>query len=258
MGCQLVNLNQFMKNSFLLILPIFILCGCQFNKPQISQLWFYTYSSDSLADQNILSPANFLELRPDNTFTADLGRFRYGQWSLRDQQLFLTADDGDINILLINSLRSHEIQIQAGHDHAANFDAQPIPPIEKDPFSNSNNLWRRVARGRETDVLLRSRLRNHCKFWVAYFTWALDNELTTVDVRSTPTPIKIYGNGFTIKPYSDLPDTWKGYFYDSADCRKANDLLEEVVRTHTIAWAHTENKYKMFISAFQQMEHFIK
>ena len=46
-----------------------------------------------------------------------------------------------------------------------------------------------------------------------YFNWALDNELTTVDVRSTPTPIKIYGNGFTIKQYySDLTGNMERIF----------------------------------------------
>jgi hypothetical protein len=244
--------------SFFLILPLFIFTACQFNKPNISQLWFYTYSSDSSIDPNTLTPANFLELRPDKTFTSDLGKFRSGHWSQKDRQLFLNADDGDISILMINELKKNEIQLQSGHTNAANFDAQPLPAIEKDPFSNANNNWRKIAVAKETDVQIRKRLRSHCGFWVAYFTWALDNELTTVDVRSTPTPIKIYGNGFTIKPYNDLPDTWKGYFYDSTDCRKANEVLEELVRTHTIAWAHTDNKYKMFISAFQQMEHFLK
>ncbi|HEY2349444.1 MAG TPA: hypothetical protein VGH64_10520 [Puia sp.] len=93
---------------------------------------------------------------------------------------------------------------------------------------------------------------------VSYFNWALDNELTTVDVRSTPSPIRIYGNGFTIKSYGDLPETWKGYFYDSTDCARATTILKDIVRSHTIAWPHTDNKYKFFISAFQQMQHLLK
>jgi len=247
-------------NKYLLVLFLIIIScvsGCQ-NKSDISKLWFYTYSSDQDPDQNTLTPANFLELRPDKTFTADLGKFQSGRWDLKDQQLFLHADNGEINILLVNSFKSKEIQLRIGKSNAANFDAQPIPQIEKDPFSRSNNLWRKPASSKETEEQLKIRLKNHCAFWVSYFTWALDNEISTIDVRSTPSPIKIYGNGFTIKPVKDLSETWKGYFYDSTDCAKATDILETIVSTHTIALAHTDNKYKMFISAFQQIQHLLR
>ena len=247
-------------NKYLLVLFLLItgcLSGCQ-NKSGISQLWFYTYSSDPDPDKNSLTPANFLELRNDKSFTSDLGKFQSGHWDFKDQQLFLHADNGEINILLVNFLKSKEMQVQTGNAKAANFDGQPVPEIVKDPFSRSNNLWRKTATAKETDEQLKSRLRNHCSFWVSYFNWALDNELTTVDVRSTPSPIKIYGNGFTIKPYNDLPDTWKGYFYDSVNCARASTILEDIVRTHTIALPHTDNKYKLFISAFQQMQHLLK
>jgi hypothetical protein len=247
-------------NKYLLILFLLItgcLSGCE-NKSGISQLWFYTYSSDPDPDKSSLTPSNFLELRNDKSFTSDLGKFQTGHWDFKDQQLFLHADNGEINILLVNFLKSKEMQVQTGNSKAANFDGQPVPETVKDPFSRSNNLWRKTATAKETDEQLKSRLRNHCSFWVSYFNWALDNELTTVDVRSTPSPIKIYGNGFTIKPYNDLPDTWKGYFYDSADCTRATMILEDIVRKHTIAWPHTDNKYKLFISAFQQMQHLLR
>jgi hypothetical protein len=242
--------------SYLLIVTTIFLSGCE--KPGISQLWFYTYSSDPDPDKSSLTPANFLELRNDKTFTSDLGKFKSGHWDFKDQQLFLHANNGEIDILLLNFLKSKEMQIQTGKSNAANFDGQPVPEIAKDPFSGANNLWRITATRKESDEQLKSRLKNHCKFWVSYFNWALDNELTTVDVRSTPSPIRIYGNGFTIKSYADLPEIWKGYFYDSTDCAKATMILENIVRTHTIAWPHTDNKYKMFISAFQQMEHLLK
>jgi hypothetical protein len=243
--------------SYCLILFTTFISGCE-TKPGISQLWFYTYSSDPDPDKNTLTPANFLELRSDKTFTSDLGKFQSGHWDLKDQQLFLHADNGEINILLVHSLKSKEMQIQTGKTDAANFEGQSLPELAKDPFSRSNNVWRKTATAKETNDQLKNRLRNQCTFWVSYFNWGLDNELTTVDVRSTPSPIKIYGNGFTIKSYSDLPELWKGYFYDSTDCAHATTILEDIVRTHTIVWPHTDNKYKMFISAFQQMQHLLR
>jgi hypothetical protein len=223
----------------------------------VSRLWFFTYSSDTLTDKPGLTPANFLELKPDNQFTGDLGKFQSGRWIKKDEVLILTGENGDVKKLLILELKSKEMQLKVGQTYA-NFDGFPLPVLEKDPFAKAKNLWRYKATGKETDVQIKQRLRNHCEFWASYFNWALESEMETVDVRSTPSPIKIYGNGFSIKSYQDLPTAWKEYFYDSADCRRASEILEDVVQTHTIAWAHTNNKYKMFISAFQQMRQFLK
>jgi hypothetical protein len=251
--------KMFVKKEMLICFFIVAIFGsCLNSKPGISQLWFYTYSNDSSFDKNNLTPANFLELSPDGLFSSDLGKFKSGLWSLKGRQLFLRADDGTENILFIDELKPDEMQIRTNQADAAHFDASPVPKKGRDPFSKANNLWRISARSRETDNQIRMRLRNHCNFWVNYFMWALDNEFTTVDVRSTPSPIKIYGNGFTIKKFRDLPESWRGYFYDSADCARGNVMLEDLVTTHTIAWAHTDNKYKMFISAFQQMEKYLR
>ena len=46
--------------------------------------------------------------------------------------------------------------------------------ISLDPFSAANNRWRLPATRKETDEEIKGRLRNHCRFWEYYFTWALD------------------------------------------------------------------------------------
>jgi hypothetical protein len=141
----------------------------------------------------------------------------------------------------------------------ANFESQPLPSQSaEDPFSRENNRWRIPALRKETDMEIRDRLRNHCQFWEVYFNWALKYELRTVDVRSTPTLIKIYGNGFTLKPFEALPAQWRSYFFDDEDCKKANQQIKDLFENRTIAWAHTDNKYKMFIGTFQQMEQYLK
>jgi hypothetical protein len=81
---------------------------------------------------------------------------------------------------------------------------------------------------KESAAQIRMRLLNHCRFWEMYFTWALNNHIQYIDVRSTPTPVKIYGNGFGLKPFSELPDAWKMYFYDEEDCRAASEKIQYV------------------------------
>lgn len=228
----------------------------------LTSLWFYTYNSDSTLNINDslspmeLTPANFIELRPDSSFNRDFGRFEYGTWTVKDNRLSLTNQAQETIVYDFHYMGGDDLELAVGKGKKAHFEGHPIPgpAAQSDPFSRENNLWRIPATRKETDPEIRARLLNHCHFWETYFTWALNNDLSSVDVRSTPTLIKIYGNGFTLKPFADLPREWKSYFYDAADCEKANDLMKDVFQNHRIAWANTDNKFKLFIGAFQQIQ----
>lgn len=246
----------------------FVLCLCiaatafpacdRFGKK--TELWFYTYRvAGNTAKDSILTPASFLCLQPDGAYTRDFGVFDYGRWTKKDGQLLLTSASDASAAIPIKSEELKEMQLQIG-DQTAAFELQPVSFAagHDNPFSADNNQWRIPAKQKETDQQIKKRLQNHCRFWQYYFRWALNSEFSSVDVRSTPTSIKIYGNGFGLKPYGDLPATWRGYFYDSIDCQRANTLLRGAFEQRAIAWAYTDNKYKMFISAFEQLEQHIK
>jgi hypothetical protein len=237
----------------------------------LASLWFYTYKSDSTLNRNDslittglkskeLTPANFLELRPDSSFNRDFGRFEYGTWTVKDNRLILTNQEQECIGYDFHYTGGEELELNIDKGGIAHFEGHPIleQSPRSDPFSKENNLWRIPAIRKETEAEISIRLIHHCHFWETYFTWALNNELSSVDVRSTPTLIKIYGNGFTLKPFADLPGEWKSYFYDAADCQKANDLMKDVFQNHPIAWAHTDNKYKLFIGAFQEIQHALR
>ena len=239
------------------ILFLLTLTGCIFPVKPGSHVWFYTFGSGPGTDT--LTPVSFLELRPDGSFSQDFGSFAYGRWEQKDQQLFLTDQRHKTLIYTISDLASKEMALVIARGRIGHFDGKPLPsanPLE-DPFSVDNNQWRIPATHKESEGEIRQRLYNHCRFWEKYFAWALDNKLDIVDVRSTPTAIKIYGNGFGLKPFDDLPARWKAFFFDDADCRKANDILADIFHHQTIAWGNTDSKYKMFLGAFQQLEKFL-
>jgi hypothetical protein len=248
-------------NTCITILLLTGFAGCKMTNSGISRLWFYTHNSgEPTGGDTLLTPASFLELRPDGTYTRDFGRFEYGAWTRNQLRLFLTSQSHTTYIFQLGETPGEEMQLKLSKDLVGHFESQPIPSDKEsdDPFSVYNNRWRIPATRKESDDEIRKRLYNHCQFWVAYFAWALKRELTTVDVRSTPTLIKIYGNGFTLKPPEDLPAEWKSFFFDEEDCRKANEMMRDLFQHKTIAWANTDNKYKMFLGAFQQMENFLR
>ena len=244
------------KPAFALLL-VFCCASCLRKTPV--NLWFYTHSINNNVDDSLLTPASFINLERDGSYTSDLGSFDYGTWVMRDDTLFLTNTDHVITSHPVKHLGAKELQLITGKDITANFDAQPfLPKGAVNPYSLSNNRWRIRASHKESEEEIRNRLINHCQFWSAYFTWAHENQFDVVDVRSTPTLIKIYGNGFSLKPFEDLPLAWRSYFFDAEDCKVANNLMSEAFQFHEVSWAHTDNKYKMFIGAFQQVKKFLQ
>ncbi len=103
-----------------------------------------------------------------------------------------------------------------------------------------------------------NRLRNHFRFNEIYLKWALDNHFTTLDVGSTPSLLKVYSNGFALRNYEELPAAWRSYFYDEEDCKKANEIIKDLFDNHDIAWAKTDNRFIMFVSAYQQLQQLLK
>src|SRR5579871_4554201 len=235
--------------------------GCSLLVNPLPKLWFYTYGTGAPSGKdNLLSPASFLELRPDGSYTRDFGTFEYGTWIKKAGDLILTSHDRVKSTLPLLMPSPGEMQLTFTAGYTVNFESKSIPSAKQkdDPFSLPNNRWRILATHKKTATEIRQRLFNHCQFWENYFRWAMDKELNSVDVRSTPTPIKIYGNGFTLKPAEDLAAEWVSFFYDTDDCAKASEMIKEIFEHKTIAWAQTDSKYKMFLSAFQQLQNYLR
>lgn len=227
--------------------------------PGHSNLWFYTFSSGKIPSGFGLTPASFLYLDPGKTYTLDFGKFQYGKWDRQGDTLVLYSGAGEVGRYLMKYPKGNEMKLGMAPGVVSDFSGSSssfASPAEN-PFSLENNQWRIPAKHKETAAAIRERLINHCAFWKAYFSWALNNNMDYVDVRSTPTPIKIYSNGFALKDFDNLPKQWQNYFYDTADCRSANRMIENIFNKQNRAWPQTDSKYKMFMGAFQQLENFL-
>jgi hypothetical protein len=250
---------NFLKSLFHtgIFLLLALLCGCGLTDSSRSRLWLFNSGSGvpTSEEDSLLSPASFLEFRPDGTYTSDFGRFNYGSWNLKDQKLYLTNQRRTTYVYRVKNMDKKELQLVMAKGEIAHFDGYSLPSSkpESDPFSTYNNQWRITSAHKEDDTAIRKRLFNHCRFWETLFSWASDKNLA-LDVRQTPTPLKIYANGFGLKHYDDLPEEWKSYFFDEGDCRKADTLIIHTFRQTKIVWPKTEDDYKRFISGFQQLE----
>jgi hypothetical protein len=243
-------------NLRILLLGCLMIAGCFPDMATISKCWFYVYQNNHKAGERTgLTAASFLCLQKDGSYTRDFGVFDFGTWTYVDKKLILGSQRNQPATLGIRQLGLREMTVDLDGDEI-NFEGQSLPPDKafESPFSLDNNRWRIPAVQKEDEQAIRRRLANHCRFWEVYFTWALNTKQQYLDVRSTPTLIKIYGNGFALKSVEDEPGRWKSYFFDEEDCKKSYDIMKAVFDKHDIAFAHTDNKFKMFIGAFQQLE----
>ena len=252
-----------LPGSFI-ILTLFLLItlgGCHYHESLPSPLWFYSYSTGTHSKwDSLLNTGSFVELRPDGSYTQDFGRFEYGSWTFKTGQLYLSNQKHTTYIYQVNSLTPREMQLVFGKDRIGHFkgDPQSSGRDSKDPFSIQNNQWRIPATHKESIPEIRHRLFNHLEFWEAYFNWAVDNDIETIDVTHFPTPMKIYGNGFGLKRYDSLSVRWKSCFFDEDDCHKADTLIKGVFRRNNINWLEYDNRYKTFVSGFQQMKEHLR
>lgn len=240
--------------SITILLIIISLTACNPFEKDLSGAWFYAPSEQRSKNDTLLTTTSFLHLEDNGTYESDLGRYDYGHWTQEADELVLTNRNGRTIRLPIQKQDGRELKLFANANRVVSFDKYPVASDKHNPFARSNNQWRIPATHPESDAELKARLHNHCQFWEMYFAWALEKEVDGLDVTSTPTPLKMYGNGFGLKKYEDLPLAWKGYFYDTADCRKADRMIKDIFRKRNIKWPETEVTYEKFISAFQQLQ----
>jgi len=251
---------NFLHRFLVLLMIVVAVSGCSRRKV-LSKIWFYTY--DGTTDQSgtgdpVLTPLNFINLQQDGQYTAYLSDFEWGSWSL-DGKFIVLKSDKKVTHLKLEKMSEKEItmDIQPENRYMASyhFEGTENPGNNTDnPFSKENNLWRIKATHKESDAEITARLKNHFRYWEKYFDWGVKEDKTSLDVRSLPGPLKMYGNGFTLVPLEDWAPEWKSNFFDMEDCRIAYNKLHYFFTYERIAWAKTDHKFKMFVSAFQQLQ----
>lgn len=248
---------------------LFLICGllsllsCQ-QKDSIAKVWINQrgevrdgYRPPGAELDLELSEDNFINLKEDGTYAANWKEFEEGRWQMRDGKLLLINRQKEIaeypvlrqtkdSLILADKQRNFLYTLAGYPNTSAN--------AEEDPYSLQNNRWRIPARHKETDKELQARLKNHFRFWQQYFAWGNRENISALDVRSTPSLFKLYGNGFELEYFEYLPAKWMKTFYDSADCRRAYEMVYYKMHEKNVDWGKTDNRYRMLTSAFAQVQ----
>lgn len=248
-----------------------LLSSCS-RKDTLSKVWFFTYDDNAsfsgikiYGSKNlpgidpILTPVSFVNLQKDGHFTAYLEDFTYGTWDIKDTLIQLTGHDKKVRRLAIHDIKKNEMTLDAQADNplasSSHFEGVDNDlKEEENPFSLTNNRWRIKATHKETDQEISDRLRNHFRYWEKYFNWGITTDRKTLDVRSLAGPLKMYGNGFQLIALEEWDPEWSSLFYDREDATIAWNKLHYFFTFEKIAWAKTDHKFKMFVSAFQQVQ----
>lgn len=252
-----------MNKIFLAFLSVCVFSSCAPTEKKLSKVWFFISSETATkaegAKGNLpddLSSLSFIDLQPDGTYTAYLSSFEYGRWLVnRKDQLVLENSRKKELILPIEKINEDELSVTL-RDKVYQFGGFPnnFVSADENPFSLTNNQWRIKAVHKETEEEIALRLQNHFRFWEQYFAWALKTEKEILNVRSLPSPLKLYSNGFAVIPLEEQSQKWTSNFYDSADSRIAFDKINNLLIKEDIDWPNTKNRFKLFVSAFQQLQ----
>lgn len=257
------EIQMVMKRIFFFVLVACLLSSCTTAEEKLPKVWFFISSQTAgkvegtkgnLPDD--LTSLSFLDLQPDGSYTAYLSSFEYGRWLVnRDDQLVLENSQKKELILPIKKLKDEELVVTL-RNKQYEFEGfeNNFASAGENPFSRENNQWRIKAAHKETEREIAARLNNHFRFWEKYFAWALKTEKEILNVRSLPSPLKLYSNGFAVIPYEEQSLKWTGNFYDTTDSRIAFDKINNLLVKEDIDWPNTKNRFKLFVSAFQQLQ----
>ena len=245
-----------------------ILLSCTEKKEVLVKAWIFNDAANEkdmpgkgigpgLELDHRFNTANFIDLQADGTYSSYLPLYETGKWFYKDQMLIMVNRKKEMLELQVNQVNEDELMCtnkQKGTIYRFKGLRNDFATTSENPFSMNNNLWRIRPARRETDEELRKRMKNHFTYWKQYFAMGLKKKVEVLDIGTTPSLFKLYGNGIQLEYYEYLFPEWKNCFYDSVDCRLAYENVYYKMYQNKIKWPDTENRFERFVSAFSQLE----
>lgn len=100
--------------------------------------------------------------------------------------------------------------------------ADTIPDI----FSPALNKWRERSSHAETDIEIKTRLKQVLNYYSAYFATLSSNQIPFFNINKIACPILFYSGGIGLKKFH-ISDEWTKMFFDNRDAEKAHAMLNK-------------------------------
>lgn len=185
---------------------------------------------------------SFLFLQDHSQFVMALDDILlYGSYRFDGNKIVLTDDrNGNIELDIIQ-LKKDYVQLKGdfspfNSSHVPNTERLYInleldkTPIRDKPskFDRNVNLWRTIPAKSENDREIKARALNFLDYTIAYFQH-ISNSGVHYDYKidGVESPIIYAENGIVLKPWEEVPLSWKELFYDDENALIAYDYLLE-------------------------------
>jgi hypothetical protein len=189
-------------------------------------------------------PYHGLSFFPDNTMVANpRDNIAFGTWSLKGNEFVPLFSDGSKKQFIIVKIDAKNLVLQSTETKRTmeyRADGKMQKQLADDPFYGVNNQWRIKPKKAETDEQIKKRVMDCVQFYYKLLMdkAARENKSVAVFV-GLPEIFTFYDGMITVLGKEKLKSKWINCFYNEAQAKKAQALLEDMI-TKKYSWNKKE------------------
>jgi hypothetical protein len=214
-------------------------------------------------EKEIIRQGQVLSFFPDHTFTeiTGPGSYRFGKWKYSDKGKFLLLIDSShtdtilLGYAVINKVPTLELAYQTQKKELQfSRSAFPLADYHKDPFYSSNNIWRLKPSGSEDTSKLENRLANYFQHMLYILKSTQERQAKIISFEFSQGIVKIYSGGIGIQSPGNIPQSWKGCFFNEKDFQIVLHMFENYLKKSSYKGASTgkwiEDDYNILLGIY--------
>ena len=173
---------------------------------------------------------------PDSTVLENpKGRMTYGKFSLNNNLIDVTYDDGrkaSYEIVRLNKEELHLDRTEKKKESNLSYIASNTmwPDVATNPFSKQNYAWAKKPSKPAGEAEVREKAKECIRFYQYYFEGFVNGGAKSINFEALPNPFKWYAGGIFIQKEDQLDNKFMNAFYSTDDAYKARQMLQEMLQ----------------------------
>ena len=209
-------------------------------------------------DDGVLFQSGIVFLIDSSVLENPAGEMTYGTLKLNGNKIEVNFDDGRKALYAIKSLHKDELLMKRTEGkHASELTFKPTntswPDANKNPFSKQNYQWCAKPKKPESDVQIKTRVKQFVQFCKYYFDGFVNGSANNIDFTGLPNCLNWYQGGITIQSETKLDKKWINCFYSQEQAFKGRQMLQDAI-VKKYNWDEKETNWlKQTASVLQQI-----